>query len=245
MFRKAALILFLTATACSSMNPIDTGTAEGAYKLGEKFQKDERFEDAIAQFNQVKNKHPYSKLATEAELRIADIHFDREDFIEAQNGYQAFKELHPSYPRIDYVTYRLGLSFFEQLPSTIDRDLQLAQKAILYFDEVANSHSSSEFAGPAKEHKQKALHMMAEKENYIAHFYFIRSFYLSALGRYEDLLKGYPDQGYDASSLYGAAVSAYETKELAKAKEYYDQLLSEHPNSSETSKARARLGSKL
>lgn len=242
---RIVAIVFLALCGCSSMKAVDTNTAEGAYALGEKYQKDERFEDAIVQFNQVKNKHPYSKLATEAELRIADIHYEREDFIEAQNGYQTFKELHPTHPRIDYVTYRLAMSFYMQLPSSIDRDLQLAQRAITYFDEVIQSHSTSEFAAQAKENKLKALRMLAEKENYIAHYYFKRDFYLSALGRYEELMKNYPDQGFLAEALYGAAVSAFEIKELTKAKEYYDQLLHEFPSSQEAARARSRLGAKL
>jgi outer membrane protein assembly factor BamD len=223
----------------------DTNTAEGAFALGEKFQKDERYEDAITQFNAVKNKHPYSKLATEAELHIADIHYDREDFIEAQNGYQSFKELHPTHPRIDYVTFRLGMSFFMQLPSTIDRDLQLATRAILYFDEVMTSYPGSQHAGDAKEYKDKAVTMLAQKENYIAHFYFIRDFYGSALERYEGLIKTYPGQSLIPEALYGAAISAFETKEFTKAKEYYDELIGQHPETSEANKARSKIGSQL
>jgi outer membrane protein assembly factor BamD len=249
MFRAALVSLFMVfmfnLVACSSMKGPDTNTAEGAFALGEKYQKDERFEDALTQFNQVKNKHPYSKLATEAELRIADIHFEREDYIEAQNGYQAFKELHPTHPRIDYVTFRLGLSFFDQLPSTIDRDLQLANRAILYFDEVVSSHPGSEYAVQAKEYKDKAIKMLAEKENYIGHFYFIREFYGSALERYEGILKAYPNQAFIPEVLYGAAVSAYETKEFTKAKEYYDELLSQHSDTNEANKVRSRLGNQL
>lgn len=236
---------FMGSIGCSSMKTPDTNTAEGAFALGEKYQKDERFEDALTQFNAVKNKHPYSKLATEAELRIADIHFEREDFIEAQNGYQSFKELHPTHPRIDYVTFRLGLSFFNQLPSTIDRDLQLANRAILYLNEVYTSYPGSEYAAQAKEYKEKAIRMLAEKEKYIANFYFIREFYGSALERYEGLIKTYPDQSFIPEALYGAAVSAYETKEFSKAKEYYDQLISEHSDTSEANKARSKLGNKL
>ena len=46
-------------------------------------------------------------------------------------------------------------------------------------------------------------------------------------------------------ALYGAAVSAYETKEIPKAKEFYKQLITDFPNSGEASKARSKLGSKL
>lgn len=230
---------------CSSFDEIDTSTAEGAYKLGEKYEKDERFEEAIVQFNTVKNKHPYSKLATEAELKVAEIYFKREEFIESQNAYQVFKEMHPSHPRIDYVTYRLGLSFFSQLPTTIDRDLSVAERAILYFDEVLQSFPNSKWTKDAALQKRKALSMLAEKEYYIGNFYFIREHWESALGRFEDLLITYPGYGQDAKALYGAAVSAHKLKDSVKAKGYYDKLVSQFKGSEEAEKARRELGNRI
>lgn len=240
----AALLIFQIA-GCSSTSDIDTNTPEGAYKLGEKYEKDERFEEAIVQFSNVKNKHPYSKLATEAELRIAEIYFKREEFVEAQNAYQTFKELHPSHPRIDYVTFRLGMSFFNQLPSTIDRDLAVAERAILYFDEVVQSFPQSGHVKEAAEHKIKALKMLAEKEFYIGNFYFIRDRYESALARFEDLLVKYPNLGQDAKALYGAATSAHKLKEFAKAKTYYQRLITQFKNSDEAEKARREIGNRI
>src|SRR5688500_18813632 len=91
-----AAILF-TLTACSSADKIDTNTPEGAFQLAERYEKDERYEEAITYFSEVKNKHPYSRFATSAELRIADIEFKRENFIEAESAYKLFKELHPDH----------------------------------------------------------------------------------------------------------------------------------------------------
>ncbi len=243
--RALAILLALILFGCSSTPEIDTSTAEGGFKLGEKYEKDERYEEAIQQFSTVKNKHPYSKLATEAELRIADIHFKREEYIEAQNAYQVFKEMHPSHPKIDYVTWRLGLSFFKQLPSTIDRDLAGAERAILYFDEVIQSYPNSTYAKEAKEHKLKALKMLAEKEYYVGHFYFIRDHYESALARFEGLLQKYPKLGFDARALYGAAVSAFKIKEMGKAKIYYQRLMANHKNTAEAEKARREIGDRI
>jgi outer membrane protein assembly factor BamD len=242
-----AVILMSTfgLAGCSSTPDIDTSTPEGAFKLAEKYEKDERYEESIAQYTQVKNKHPYSKLATESELRIAEIHFKREEFVEAQSSYQVFKEMHPTHPQIDYVTFRLGLSFYNQLPSTIDRDLSVAERAILYFDEVVQSYSKSQYVAESRDYKQKALKMLAEKEAYIGHFYFIRDHYESALGRFEGLLDKYPGLGFDAPALYGAAVSAYKIKELNKAKNYYRKLNSEFKDSPEAEKARHELGSNI
>lgn len=235
----------VSLSGCSSSPEIDTSTPEGAFKLAEKYESDERFEEAIAEYTQVKNKHPYSKLATESELRIADIHFKREEFVEAQNAYQVFKEMHPTHAQADFVTYRLGLSFYNQLPPTIDRDLSVAERAIIYFDEVIQSFAKSQYVKDARDYKEKALKMLAEKENYIGHFYFIRDHYESALGRYETLLDRYPGLGLDAKALYGAAVSAYKIKELNKAKNYYRKLITDYKDTSEAAKARGELGSNL
>lgn len=240
-FIIVALLTFVIG-GCSSTDQIDTSTPEGMYKLGEKYEKDERFEEAIAQFSTLKNKHPYSKLATEAELKIADIHFKREDFIEAQNAYQVFKEMHPSHARVDYVTYQLALSFFNQLPGTIDRDLTVAERAILYFDEVIQSYPKSGHVKDAQEYRIKALKMLAEKEYYIGQFYFIRDHWESALGRFEGLLAKYPNLGFDAKALYGAAVSAHKMKDVSKTKTYLNRLNAQFKDSSEARKARSEIG---
>ena len=245
IFGPVLIVVCTLVTACSSTTEYDTNTAEGAYRLGEKYEKDERFEEAIVQFSNVKNKHPYSNLATEAELRIAEIHFKREEFVEAQTAYQVFKEMHPSYPRIDYVTYRLALSFFNQLPATLDRDLAVADRAILYFDEVVQSYPRSEHVKDAKDYKQRALKMLAGKEFYVAEFYFIRDHFDSALSRYEYLLQRYPNLGYDAKALAGATISAFKTKEIAKAKSHYQRLMQQFKNTEEAEKVRRELGDRI
>ena len=227
-------------TGCSSTPKIDPATPEGAYKLAEEYEKDERFEESVAKYTDVKNKHPYSRFATLAEMKIADVQFKRDAFIEAQYAYQTFKDLHPKHPQIDYVTFRLGLSIFNQLPSTTDRDLSLATKAILYFDEVLTSYSQSQYAKEAGEKKNEALRMLADKELYIANFYLKKKQYGSALGRYESLLRQYGNiVDFGPPALYGAAVSAKETGDRDKQNRFVNTLLTQYPGSSEASKAKS------
>lgn len=238
MVAISALIL----TACASTEQVDSTTAEGAYKVAERYEKDERFEESIIKYTEVKNKHPYSRFALMAELKIADVQFLRESYIEAQYAYQTFKDLHPKHPQIDYVTYRLGLSYFNQLPSTIDRDLSLADKAILYFDEVMVSYAGSGYAKEATVKKAEALKMLAEKEMYVAGFYFKKKQYGSALGRYETVLKTYANiEGMAQAALLGAARSAKETGDRDKVGRYVQTLVSKFPQSEEAAKARSEL----
>ncbi len=233
-------LVFLAS--CSSMDEsTDPSTAEGAFKSAQALEKDDRFEEAIIKYQEVKNQHPYSKYANLAELAIADVHFKREAYIEAQGAYQLFKDFHPKHPKIDYVTYRLGLSFFMQLPATIDRDLSIAEKAILYFSEVQKSYPNSSYVKEAKQNRIDCLKMLAEKELYIADFYFKRESWKSALGRYEDMLRVYSKLGYDARAIYGAAVSAHKAGERTKTQQYLKRLLNQYPTSTEAKKARQEI----
>lgn len=234
------LLISFAAAGCSSAEKIDPSTPEGAFKLAEELEKDERFEESVAKYTDVKNKHPYSRYAVLAELKIADVQYLRESYIEAQYAYQTFKDLHPKHPQIDYVTFRLGMSFFNQLPSTTDRDLSLADKAILYFDEVITSYSGSQYAKEAAEKKGDAVRMQADKELYIANFYFKKKQYGSALGRYETILRSYANvSGFPQQALYGAAVSAKETGDRDKMTRFVKSLLTQFPESSEATKAKS------
>ena len=229
--------MFLFLSACSSTDDFDTSTAEGSFKLAEKFETDGRFEEALTQFNDTRTKFPYSKLASESTLRIAEIHFKRESYVESEAVYLNFKDLHPRHPQIARVTFRLGESVYKQLPETIDRDLSVANKAIFYFDEILNTYPNTEFAAESLKLKNEIISMLAEKEYYIAQFYFIRKKYDSALGRFEHLLEKFSGKGLNSKALFGAMVSAYEVKDKPKAKRFYDELARLHKDSDEHKQA--------
>lgn len=231
----SVLLLISSIWALSGCSSGDkkADTPEGAYQIAQEFDKDERYEEAIKRYQEIKNKFPYSKYATMSELAVADAYFKQESYPEAQVAYQSFKDLHPKHSKIDYVTYRLAMSFYNQLPPTTDRDLTLSQSTLLYFDEVITQFPNSEYVAEARDKKATVLKMLAEKEDYIAEFYFIREKYDSALARYEGLMRKYPGQGYDAKALSRAAVSASKNGEPDKAKRYLAELQRKFPGTDE------------
>jgi len=127
--------------------------------------------------------------------------------VEAQASYQIFRELHPKHSQIEYVIFRTGLSYYNQLPETIDRDLSQANKAIAQFADLEKNFPTSKYLKEAQEKKTASLKMLAEKEIYIADFYLKKQSYLSALKRYEGLLKNYPGLGFDERAKEGILVS--------------------------------------
>lgn len=222
--------------ACSS-DEKKADTPEGLFSIAQEFEEGERYELAIQRYTEVKNKFPYSAYAPRAELAIADVHYKQEAWPEAQMSYQTFRELHPTHTRIDYVIFRIGLSFYNQLPETVDRDLTLAQDAINHFDEVLARFPRSEHVNESREKKLEVLKKLAGKEAYIADFYFKRGIFDSALPRYEGLIQKYPDLGFDEVALARAAISAAKTNQSPKARRFLTVLKKRFPNSPELAAA--------
>ncbi len=238
MTSKYLLLLMFFVSACVSYDKYDTSTAEGSFGLARQLEDDERFEEALMQYRDVKNRYPYSKYATEAELRIAEIHFKKEAFVEAQGAYQLFKELHPKNPKIDYVTFRIGESIYNQLPSTIDRDLSAAPAAIKEFNVLLRDYPDSEYAKDAEKMRTKTIGKLADKELYIADFYFRTDEFLHALVRYQKYLKEFPTHKDRPHAFYRAGLAAEKQGEQSKRNELFRTLIKEYPESREAKRAK-------
>ncbi len=229
------LFLFL---GCASEEK-NLSTAEGAYKYAKEFDDAERYDQALLKYADVKNKFPYSNLATDAELAIADVHYKRESFPEAQVSYQNFRDMHPKHPKIDYVVYKTAMSYYSQLPETFDRDLSLGNDAIYHFDEVIKNYPRSEHIKECKDKRDETYQQLTEKELYVADFYFKDKKFMAALRRYESTLQKYPGLGFDPRAHLGAARSAKALADLKKQKFHSDILVTKFPNSDEAKKAKS------
>lgn len=217
---------------CSSKEK-NANTPEGLFQIAKEYEDAERYEIALQKYADVKNKFPYSSLATASELAIADVHYKRESFAEAQIAYQNFRDLHPKHPKIDMVIFKTGMSFYQQLPDSVDRDLILANDAIYHFSEVIKSYPKSEFIIEAKEKRDKCYVMLAEKELYVADFYLLHEDYAASLNRYENLLAKYPALGLDPKALLGAIKAAAKSDNDSKKQKYIQILTSKYANSDE------------
>jgi len=213
-------------------------TPEAVFAIAQEYEKDERYEEAVKKYTEVKNKFPYSSMALKAELAIADVYYKQESFAEAQVSYVTFRELHPKHPQIDYVLFRIGMSYYNQLPETIDRDLTLANEAINYFNEIITQHSSSQYVVESKEKRDLSLKKLAEKEEYIGDFYFKRDQCASAIPRYENLVKKFPGRGLDSKALSRLVICSKKINDDGKAQKYFQVLKEKFSETSDFADAR-------
>ncbi len=119
----------------------------------------------------------------------ADILFKQGNFVEAAAAYLLFRDSHPKHKRLGYVTWRIAESYYNQLPSTYDRDLSSASEAVKYYNEVIRRFPGTEHAGKSNDRIIECSLMLEQKEQYIADFYFKTGVYDAARFRYLDILK--------------------------------------------------------
>ena len=115
--QKILISIWLLSAACATtVLRGATKTAQTTYEVAMEDLDDGLYPEAISGFTELKTKYPYSKYAALADLRIADTNFQRGKYIEAVDAYRAFLKYHPSHDEATYAMFRIGESYFEQIP---------------------------------------------------------------------------------------------------------------------------------
>lgn len=236
--RATALCLSVLILSCASKKGEIVLPEQIDLKRAKEFQQAGRYELALDQYSQIKHKYPLSPAATEAELELAETFFLQGSYIEAQAAFETFRDLHPTHPKVDFAAFRMGMSFFNQIPQTIDRDLTPATKAIKSFEEFSQNYPKSSYVSEALEKKELCRKKLAEKEYYIADFYLKREHYSAAERRLKVILRQYRNLGFDEKALFYLGFCYYQLKNKDKAKRVFTRLTEKFPQSSFTDEAK-------
>jgi outer membrane protein assembly factor BamD len=202
------LIILLVVAGCSSLqNSIDKflgieegDTAEELAWDGMDAYDNGNYGKAIEKFQKLKDIYPFSKYAILAELKIADAHYQREEYEEAIFEYENFERLHPRNEAIPYVIYQIGRSYYDQIDTT-DRDQTSARKALEAFQRLTKQFPEDQYARRSAEHISKCLKSLAGHTYLIGVFYYKTKHYKAALHRFMSIISDYPDVGYHQQAL--------------------------------------------
>ncbi len=228
-FIVRALLVMAIFAACGGETISNDSPPEKQYDEGLRLMKKERYTEAVERFRVLKSRFPYSKFAALAALKIGDAHYQEESFIEAASAYKIFRELYPKHEMAAYALYRVGESNFNLVPESPDRDLDSATAAIDAYKLLVKDYPDCPYVDDAKKKLAGLRTKLADKEDYVGNFYFIRKQYSSAVGRYRHLLDQYPDSPYNEKALFRLSYSYEQIGEFTKANEAMDRLAMEFP----------------
>jgi outer membrane protein assembly factor BamD len=202
------LVVLLVATGCSTLKDqfnkifgIDdsVGAQELAWEGMDAYENG-KYGKAIEKFQKLKDYYPFSKYAILAELKIADAHYQREEYEEAAFAYENFEQLHPRNEAIPYVIYQIGRCYYDKIDSP-DRDQTSAQKALETFQRLVKQFPGDQYSTRVAEHIKTAQKSLAGHAYVVGVFSYNTKHYKAALHRFMSIISDYPDVGYHQKAL--------------------------------------------
>jgi len=257
--RILAVVLALCA-ACAGKESVDitkpvTGAeasnAERAYKRGLQEKKDKNFIEAVRYLEYVRNNFPYSQYAALAELAIADMAFERDDWANAATQYPDFAKSHPSHPQADYAAFRAGLARWEDKPSDVwilppswEKDQLALRNALDSLQRFVVSYPKSQYVPKARELIADIRQRLSKHEQYVADFYWKRKAWKGAAGRLVGLADNYGDLNggkMRSDALWRASEAYRNLNDPLAERKVLQRIVQEAPNSEHAREAQARL----
>ena len=233
-------VVGLLAAGCASDGPAEEEllpSAESYYQQalqkleGERvlfFFTDVDYPGAIELFQEVIDNYPYSEYATLAELKIADVQFDRENYEEAASFYQDFVELHPTHPQISYAIYRHGLCSFNQIGAP-NQDQTSTEDALAQFRVLLERYPDSPYAKDARARLRDTEDHLAQSDVNVGDFYFKRGDYFAAIRRYRRALTEYPSHTSRWHTMSQLATALKRLQRYYEAEQLFNQVLEAGP----------------
>jgi len=190
--RALTATVLLLVSACAGGDRLAGIPPDQLYAMAEAAGADKDYEDAHEILDRIRDDHPFSRFAVEAELLAADLKFADKQFEEAAALYRSFEQLHPTHSRVAYTIYRRGLAYWN-LSRPAGRDQAPTRSAAEAFQKLLYGYAGSEYAAPAREQLALARSRLAAHEIHVGRYYLRRNRYAAALGRLEGVIQEFPD----------------------------------------------------
>jgi outer membrane protein assembly factor BamD len=250
----AILTLVLASTGCGGSEPPAesplqyTENAKRAYDdaLTEYFDGD--WEDAVPMLEDVKRRYAYSRYARLAQLRIADAAYEQENYPEAATGYRGFVHDYPNDPEVVYARYKIAKSLFNQrtdsvlLPALEERDLVTVDEAYQAIRSFIQDFPSYKKRPELDYMHQVVAGLLARHDLYVARFYLQEDRFEAAVARVEHALKAFPSSGLEAEALVLLGETYLKMHKNQDARDTFERVLHEYPESAFAVPARGFLG---
>jgi len=214
LVRVLALGLPLLVAGCAALTPAPTPILppDELYKTGETELNNRRYEEARQNFRKIVERHPNSSYAPKARFYIGEAFYREAEFDKAVKEFEGFLAFFPRHEIADLVQYRLAMSYYDQM-KPVEQDQALTQRALDQFKKLVKEYPQSRYATDGLAKIDKCRERIAQKEVWVANYYFTQGNPSSARQRLELVLKDYSRTAVIPETLYLLAeVNFYEGK---------------------------------
>jgi outer membrane protein assembly factor BamD len=176
-------------------------SAEELFDLATNALQAKKYKEATSYYNEVERQHPYSDLATQAQIMSAYASYQNEDYDDAVIALNRFIELHPGNEKVDYAYYLKALCYYDQI-SDVRRDQELTELALNELNRLIAQFPQSEYSRDAALKRDLTFDHLAGKEMEIGRYYINRGHINAAINRFRAVIQNYQTTTHTAEALY-------------------------------------------
>lgn len=211
-----------------------TDNAREAYEEAMRSYYSKAWDDARALLSEVRKLFPYSRYATLAELRLADLNFEQEKYADAVSSYREFIQNHRMDRDVEYARYRIAKALFRDidetflLPPAEERDQATAQEAHRELEAVLRDNPRSRYVDDLRKMLIAVKGRLVRHELYVARFYLRQDMYPATIARIDNAVKKYPGSDLEPEALVLKGETLLKMKEEAKARALFQRVIDEY-----------------
>ena len=163
---------------------------------------------AAPKFEEVERQHPYSELATRAQIMAAWSFYEANQYARAISALDRFAELNPADPMVEYAYYLKALSYYEQIVD-VERDAEMTKLSLAAFEELVRRFPEGSYARDGQLKIDLTKSHLAGKEMAVGRFYLEREQYTAAIRRFNIVIKAYDTTNQVPEAIYRTAEAYY------------------------------------
>jgi len=188
---------------CAWLKPAPTPILppEELYKLGETNLEESKYFDARENFRKIVERHPNSSLAPRARFLMGEAFYREAEFDKAAKEFETFLAFYPRHQIADLVQFRYAMTFYDQM-KPVEQDQGLTKRAMEQFRKLVKEYPESRYATDALAKIDICRGRLAQKEVWVATYYFNQGNPSAARLRLELVLKEYPRSLVIPETLY-------------------------------------------
>ncbi len=192
--------LLATLAGCGSGPRQQVGNAERLYELAKRASDNGNYRDAIAYYEQLEARFPFSNPARQGQLDLMYAYYKNREPESAIDQADQFIRENPAHPRVDYAYYVKGLVQFERNPNFLERWFNAnlserppidARKSFQAFQTILERFPNSEYADDSRKRMEFLRNRLASYEVYVAEYYLKRGAWVGAINRCKYTIENY------------------------------------------------------
>jgi len=200
-FLSCFLALCLLGACASKKEDLSSLSAEDLYTKAYRRLKKTNYDKAAEYFEKVEVEHPYSKWAVKSKLMAAYAYYKNAKYDDALLALDRFIKYHPANKDIAYAYYLRAICYYDQIVPA-QKSQAVTREANTALNDVVLLFADTDYAKDATNKLKLVVDHEAAHEMHIGRYYLRDKNYLSALNRFDTVVKQYQTTVHIEEALY-------------------------------------------